>query len=164
MNRQILSTSMFWGDNTKFLSSVLVSSLSSTQTPSNTTTTPEEDFDWGSGYMIAIYVLTPILIIIIIVSYYTLKRFYNSTNNYPLNDDIGDVAPYKNTMSPNFEDRNRGIQMAERGHKRSDSRHQYEERFQDQSRRVRAPDVQDGFRPTFNADKVESTKESSKFV
>ena len=53
--------------------------------------------------------------------------------------------------------------MAERGHKRSDSRHQYEKRFQDQSRHVRASDVEDGFRPTFNADKVESTKKSSKF-
>ena len=124
---------------------------------------PEENFDWGSGYMIAIYVLTPILIIIIIVSYCTLKRFYNSTNNYPLNDDIGDVAPYKNTTSPNFEDRNGGIQMADRGHKRSDSRHQYEKRFQDQSRHVRAPDVEDSFRATFNADKVENTKKSSKF-
>ena len=139
------------------------SPVSSTQTPSDTTTAPDEGFDWGSGYMIAIYVLTPILIIIIIESYYTLRRFYNSTNNYPLNDDIGDIAPYKNTTSPNFEDRNRGIQMAERGHKRSDSRHQYEKRFQDQSRRVRVPDVEDGFQPSAHAGTIQSTKNSSRF-
>ena len=139
------------------------SPVSSTQTPSSTTTAPEEGFDWGSGYMIAIYVLTPILIMIIIVSYYTLRRFYNSTNNYPINDDIGDIAPYKNTTSPNLEDRHRGIQMAERGHKRSDSRHQYEKRFQDQSRRVRVPNIEDSFQPTFNAETIQSTKNSSKF-
>merc|ERR1719511_69300 len=129
--------------------------------------TPEPDdddnFDWTSGYMIAVYVLVPIVMILIIVAGVCLKHYYNHNNDFELDRDVADASPYQNRNARRSSyDRRRGtgMQMAERGHRRTNSRQEYDNRYRDQSRyvrnNIREADIENGNeQPTFSRTRQE---------
>ena len=117
--------------------------------------------------MIAIYVLVPIIVIIGIAGF-VFKKYYLNNNNFNLNDDVGDIATYSNNRRrPSYESGGNGMQMAERGHRRTNSRHDNDNRYRDQSRYVRdSPrevDIEnDNEQPTFNRSRQEHIPKPSK--
>ena len=107
------------------------------------------------------------MLIIIIVSVFQLKRFYNHTNNYELDSDLSDTAAYQHTTKPNSNDQIGGIQISDRSHRRINSRYERHDRFRDQSRyhhgENEALDIRDGNGvPTFNRVEDEKFKKPSK--
>jgi len=129
-----------------------------------------DDFDWTSGYMIAVYVLVPVVLILIIVAGVCLKHYYNHNNNFQLDRDIADAASYqnRNARRSSYDGRRGGgMQMTDRGHRRTNSRHEYDNRYRDQSRyvrnNIREADIENGNeQPTFSRTRYEQYPKSSK--
>jgi len=128
-----------------------------------------DDFDWTSGYMIAVYVLVPVVLILIIVAGVCLKHYYNHNNNFQLDRDVADAAAYqnRNARRSSYDGRRGGgMQMTDRGHRRTNSRHEYDNRYRDQSRyvrnNIRETDIENGNeQPTFSRTRHEQYPKTS---